>query len=89
MFRQRPSLQQSLTSWETSFVRYLSLSKVFTALGVKGTVIRLLLDQVAFANVVALVWNIYLSFASHTEVYTAPQTSPVVIEMAAPGDQKD
>jgi hypothetical protein len=45
--------------------------------------------QVAFANVVALVWNIYLSFASHTEVYTAPQTSPVVIEMAAPGDQKE
>ncbi|CAK9864150.1 unnamed protein product [Sphagnum jensenii] len=133
---------------------YLTLSKVFTAMGVKGTVIRLLLDQfcclplvflpafiavfssslltfenrtfdiipklqqdwkpaviancklwvpfqfinflvvpqrlqVAFANVVALAWNIYLSFASHTEVYTAPQTSPVAIEMSAPGDQKD
>ncbi len=26
--------------------RYLTLSKVFTAMGVKGTVIRLLLDQV-------------------------------------------
>ncbi|CAK9203629.1 unnamed protein product, partial [Sphagnum troendelagicum] len=129
---------------------YLTLSKVFTAMGVKGTVIWLLLDQVflfhfitlkqsltsvvflsfppsqifqnvlqdwkpaviancklwvpfqfinflvvpqplqvAFANVVALAWNIYLSFASHTEVYTAPQTSPVVTEMSAPGDQKD
>jgi hypothetical protein len=44
--------------------------------------------QVAFANVVALAWNIYLSFASHTEVYTAPQTSPAAIEMSAPGDQK-
>ncbi|KAH8941334.1 hypothetical protein BDL97_14G032500 [Sphagnum fallax] len=100
---------------------YLTLSKVFTAMGVKGTVIWLLLDQsfshlrivhltsspsfsrignqqllqiaklwvpfqfinflvvpqplqVAFANVVALVWNIYLSFASHTEVYTGVQT---------------
>jgi hypothetical protein len=97
---------------------YLTLSKVFTAMGVKGTVIQLLLDQqdwkpaviancklwvpfqfnnflvvpqplqVAFANVVALAWNIYLSFASHTEVYTAPQTSPAAIEMSAPGDQK-
>jgi hypothetical protein len=45
--------------------------------------------QVAFANIVALAWNIYLSFASHTEVYTAAQTSPVEIEMSAPGDQKD
>jgi hypothetical protein len=45
--------------------------------------------QVAFANVVALAWNIYLSFASHTEVYTATQTSRVEIEMSAPGDQKD
>jgi hypothetical protein len=133
----------------TLHIWYLTLSKVVTAVGVKGTVIRLLLDQlvfspafiavffsslltlenrtsdiipklqqdwkpavianwklwvpfqfinflavpqplqVAFANVVALAWNIYLSFASHTEVYTATQTSPVEIEMSAPGDQKD
>lgn len=31
--------------------------------------------QVAFANVVALVWNVYLSFASHTEVAKTPQIS--------------
>ncbi|CAM6058313.1 unnamed protein product [Sphagnum tenellum] len=124
---------------------YLTLRKVFTAMGVKGTVIWLLLDQsfshlrivhltsspsfsrignqqllqiasfgfhfsslislwcpnhyrrlvktletslpfhlpfVAFANVVALAWNIYLSFASHTEVYTAPQTSPFYVSKA-------
>jgi peroxisomal membrane protein 2 len=133
----------------TLHIWYLTLSKVVTAVGVKGTVIRLLLDQlvfspafiavffsslltlenrtsdiipklqqdwkpavianwklwvpfqfinflavpqplqVAFANAVALAWNIYLSFASHTEVHTATQTSPVEIEMSAPGDQKD
>jgi peroxisomal membrane protein 2 len=133
----------------TLHIWYLTLSKVVTAVGVKGTVIRLLLDQlvfspafiavffsslltlenrtsdiipklqqdwkpavianwklwvpfqfinflavpqplqVAFANVVALAWNIYLSFASHTAVYTTVQTSPVEIEMSAPGDQKD
>ena len=51
--------------------------------------------QVAFANVVALAWNVYLSFASHTEVAKAPlisvhtQSGSLDIEMSSMDDVED
>lgn len=44
--------------------------------------------QVAFANVVALAWNVYLSFASHKAVAVAIPSATVDIEMSPFGDEK-
>ncbi|KAG0592470.1 hypothetical protein KC19_1G254500 [Ceratodon purpureus] len=44
--------------------------------------------QVAFANVVALAWNVYLSFASHKEVAVAIPSATVDIEMSPFDDEK-
>jgi len=38
--------------------------------------------QVAFSNVVALAWNVYLSFASHKAVAVAIPSATVDIEMS-------
>lgn len=39
--------------------------------------------QVAFANVIALAWNVYLSFASHTEVAVARPLATIDMEVSA------
>ena len=44
--------------------------------------------QVAFANVVALAWNVYLSFASHKEVAVAVPSASVDIQMTPFDDEK-
>ena len=44
--------------------------------------------QVAFSNVVALAWNVYLSFASHKEVAVTIPSATVDIEMSPFDDEK-
>jgi hypothetical protein len=44
--------------------------------------------QVAFANVIALAWNVYLSFVSHKEVAVAIPSATVDIEMSPFDDVK-